>query len=531
MRTPSTLVVTLLTALVHPAYAQEWQWAHDGQSAAHASAGGVTVDGAGSGVVVGNYHDAITLDGTALSAPGMDAIYLARYAPDGSLQWAVTAAQSTSITAHSVHVGADGRIAVAGLYLQGALIGGTDSVHAVGDMDAFTAEYDAQGQLLWVRTMGGPGFDYGASVTHDPDGNVLMHGEEHISSWNFSASKLFVVKYDAYGNTLWTTYSDSFGTQHLANGIAMDAEGNSYITGCFFNALTLGPYVLDGGTPELTIYAASLTPEGTFRWARQAGAGGYGGGLGIAVDAEAHAYVSGFYRGNAAFGTHTLPGPTDPSYDAFLAKCDTDGTFLWAIGAGAPQVSDMGSAVAVTPEGHPVLAGSFGGTLHAGIWSVTGAGGSDAFVAEADAQGQILWLLACGGAGTDLPAAIAASAQGILVAGGVQGAVDVGPDIQLPGAAAVSRPFVALIKEADVSGVPEVGPVAPVLFPDPAEDRIRSSGARAGSDYRLLDDQGRLVGQGRYEADGIAVEGLAPGTYILVGSEAERTWRVPFVKR
>jgi hypothetical protein len=169
-----------------------------------------------------------------------------------------------------------------------------------------------------------------------------------------------------------------------ARAVAVDADGNSYVTGifsaslaCFFcgqpaifgagqpNATTLLP---DSGTRD--IFVAKYDPAGVLQWARRAGGGGADEAYGIAVDGAGNSYITGL-TGAADFGD----GVTLPDSGAFVAKYDGGGHALWAR---TLDPAGTGFAIAVDPAGatyvtgyapDPVLGGSV-----VTLWKVSAGG-------------------------------------------------------------------------------------------------------------------------------------------------------------
>ena len=67
-------------------------------------------------------------------------------------------------------------------------------------------------------------------------------------------------------------------------------------------------------------------------WAKKAGGTSNESGKSIAVDDNGNSYVTGYFYGSATFGTTTLTSSGD--YDIFVAKLDSNGNWLWAKQAG-----------------------------------------------------------------------------------------------------------------------------------------------------------------------------------------------------
>jgi hypothetical protein len=72
--------------------------------------------------------------------------------------------------------------------------------------------------------------------------------------------------------------------------------------------------------------------------------------------------------------------------DVFVAKLNADGTWAWATKAGGTG-TDYGNSVSALADGSSIVTGYFTGSAIFGSTSLTGAGGSDVFVAKINADG------------------------------------------------------------------------------------------------------------------------------------------------
>ena len=61
---------------------------------------------------------------------------------------------------------------------------------------------DANGDTLWTKAYGGAGFDAGYDIKQTPDGGYIIAGES--ASGGYVGAELWLLKTDAYGDTLWT---------------------------------------------------------------------------------------------------------------------------------------------------------------------------------------------------------------------------------------------------------------------------------------------------------------------------------------
>ncbi|TGE25085.1 T9SS type A sorting domain-containing protein [Hymenobacter aquaticus] len=153
----------------------------------------------------------------------------------------------------------------------------------------------------------------------------------------------------------------------------------------------------------------------------------------IATDAQGNTVVAGQFSGSIRFGTTTLTGTAD----AFVAKRDANGTWLWATQASGPD-SDYCADMLLDAQGQLYVVGSFSdgqrtlpSTATFGSTVLTTEGGADVFVARLDAAtGAWLWVRQAGygnkngttATGNDIGRAIAPDGQGgVLVAGNFNG--------------------------------------------------------------------------------------------------------------
>ena len=164
----------------------------------------------------------------------------------------------------------------------------------------------------------------------------------------------------------------------MGDGIAVDGAGNAYVTGYFKNTAHFGSHTLtsSGG---YDIFAAKLNPSGNWLWAVKAGGTSVDQGYGIAVDGAGNAYVTGRFEGTATFGSHTLT--STGSYDIFAARLNPSGTWQWAVKAGGTD-SDIGYGIAVDEAANAYVIGIFRGTATFGSHTMEAMGGTDIFVAK-----------------------------------------------------------------------------------------------------------------------------------------------------
>jgi len=102
------------------------------------------------------------------------------------------------------------------------------------NLDYATIKYDSRGNELWVARYNGPGnnIDEARALAVDNAGNVYVTGGSRSDRGNGIREDYATVKYDANGNQLWVArYGGPGDGDNMAEALAVDAEGNVYITG------------------------------------------------------------------------------------------------------------------------------------------------------------------------------------------------------------------------------------------------------------------------------------------------------------
>ena len=273
---------------------------------------------------------------------------------------------------------------------------------------------------LWAQSAGGTNHDHGYAVAVDNNGNTYVtgwfdgtvtFGSTTISSAGSGDRDIFVAKLDPEGNWLWA--KGAGGTdEDFGMDIAVDNNGNVYVTGRFWQTALFGNITLTNhGWTDL--FVAKLDSNGNWLWAKSAGGTGPESGEGITVDDLSNVYLTGSFQGTATFGTIQLT--SDGNSDIFIAKLDTNGNWLWAKRAGG-ECGAYGEDIAVDSTGNVYLTGYFGGwelgIISIGSTTLTSVGWTDIFVAKLNSSGSWLWAKGAGGLSSDYSRGIAVDSAG-----------------------------------------------------------------------------------------------------------------------
>src|SRR5262249_1499130 len=144
------------------------------------------------------------------------------------------------------------------------------------------------------------------------------------------------------------------------NTVSADGLGNAYVAG-----YTEGSLGATNAGP-LDVFLAKYDSNGNRLWIKQLGTSGSENGRGVTSGAFGNVYITGNTTGN-------LGAPNAGSDDAFLAKYDASGNFLWARQLGT-SAQDISKSVSADALGNVFISGRTYGNLAA-----TNLGSGDVF--------------------------------------------------------------------------------------------------------------------------------------------------------
>ncbi len=294
----------------------------------------------------------------------------------------------------------------------------TDDGLLVAVDDVTVVEGDG-GRLDWSTFLGGSSEDMGYAIAIDGDGNAWVTGATSSAGWtsggfdttyNGGPDDMFLAKISSEGQLLWSTYLGGSGSDQ-GRGIAIDDEANIWITGA-----TTSPGWISGGFNSTynggeDAFVVKLDPQGQILWSTYLGGSGDDRGLGIAVDADGDAWITG-RTGSDGWVSGGFNTAYQGGHDGFVAKVSADGQHLWSTYLGGAN-EDYGRAIAIDGNGNGWVVGqthSSGWT--AGGFQTTYRGGWDGFVASITPEGELRWSTYLGGSGHDYALGVAADPAG-----------------------------------------------------------------------------------------------------------------------
>jgi hypothetical protein len=415
-------ILSLLLPAALAAQTPSFRWAVSAGGAGPDKTRIVNVDRAGNVLLAGECTGPAKFGGLEIKGAGKLDFFVAKCDPRGKFLWARTGGGSATDRGYGVAADQDGNVYATGHYESADADFSGTKLALAGGYDAFVAKYDPAGKLLWIRTAGGAGYDYGHAIAIDPQGNAVVAGAVYgnasfgdVAIENPAGGHLFVAKYDPAGKLLWvkTTSGKTSGSGH---GVAVDGRGFIYVGG---SASGVGEF---GGRPIGVpkggdAVVAKLSPDGKVLWIAQNHGEPRCLVHEITCDAEGRVWASGMFTRKAMFGDETFSTTGEKDNDAFIAHYDTDGKLRWARVGQGPAV-DYGLGVATDGKGHSFLAGEFTDAFKLGGATLKSAGSTDIYVAAFDANGTLTWITRAGGEKGENAYSIVHDGRGHLILGG-----------------------------------------------------------------------------------------------------------------
>lgn len=222
----------------------------------------------------------------------------------------------------------------------------------------------------------------------------------------------FIAKFTPDGQSLvYSTYLGGSGNDE-ATGVAVDANGNAYVTGgtasSNFPISDALQSTFGGGSDA---FVTKLSPTGALLYSTYLGGLNIDASQDIVVDASGNAYIVGF-TASLNFPTKTpIQGPNftfnGASSDAFITKLSADGrSLVYSTYFGGSDFENLtSSAIAVATNGEAVITGETRSDdlpIANAAQSTFGGGVNDVFIARLNTAGSALvYSTYLGGSGDD----------------------------------------------------------------------------------------------------------------------------------
>lgn len=210
-----------------------------------------------------------------------------------------------------------------------------DTTHN-GKHDAFITKLNRAGaKLVYSTFLGGKDHDESGGIAVDNEGNAYITGwtdsydfpttyDSYKTSKNYGGDDIFITKLNTKGSELVYSTFLGGGGDDRGNDIAVDGDGNAYITGWTRsrNFPTYSDAYDQGYSGDHDIFITRLNPAGTgLLYSTYLGGSGGEHGNGISLEGRNHVYVTGWtWSSDFPITTGIFDTHYSGDHDVFICK-------------------------------------------------------------------------------------------------------------------------------------------------------------------------------------------------------------------
>jgi uncharacterized repeat protein (TIGR01451 family) len=301
-----------------------------------------------------------------------------------------------------------------------------------GGTDLFITKQSVNGNLLWVKQIGGSDIDMARAITINPSGYIEIVGDFRgtvdfdpgagvqnlIGGTNGDG---FILRLTEDGSFVSVRQFTTAATGRvLIRDIATDHAGNLILAMNFANTIDIdpGPAVVNLTSSGSDLVICKFLPSGILSWTKLIANPSTSWPNAIIIDQQDNIVYGGYFNGTMDFdpGAGVFNLTSDGSSDGFVSKLSPQGDFIWA-----KQFRNTGLAVVsslVSDAGDNIYAAGFfdGNNTDfdpgAGTSLVSSYGDRDAFAVKLTKEGDFGWASRFGGTAADQSGAIAVGTDG-----------------------------------------------------------------------------------------------------------------------
>lgn len=331
---------------------------------------------------------------------------------------------------------------------------GTSQITATGTNGLALVKYDADGNFIWAKEVGGYQIlnsnYYGFDIDTDTDDIYITGGYSGTFDFDPGAGTtnatsggsddIFVSKFNSDGEFVWVKTMVGSGSVQDTGFNVLVGENHIYISG-FARS---NPFDIDpgAGTTELErfghldAYIAKFEFDGDFVWGLSMGSETFGDLPTYQyLDENENIYTAGAYReamnvGDAGAGDIILPD-TGTNYSAYITKHNSSGELQWAKSFHSASANEYAQAVDADDNGNLYIAIEFYGVVDldpgAGTEEYTPVGTNDLAIVKLDSDGDFVWAKQLSGSGAELVRSLSIENDKLYVSGSFPSTVDFDP--------------------------------------------------------------------------------------------------------
>lgn len=252
-----------------------WATSAAGASGGSDKSESIAVDKLGNSYITGSFNSSsLNFGGVVINKVSNFNMFVAKYSPLGNVIWAKRTKGTGDSYGYAVAIDPQMNCFVSGSF-KNTILFGTNTLTSAGNQDIFIAKYAPDSTVLWsLSATGGTLLDAGSKLASDSYGYCYATGYFNSDSirfgnWNLinngsGFQDIYLTVIDPYGNIQW---AKSIGGTHndYPNAIAVDADRNPIIGGVLASdSIIIGSQTLysAGSSDFLIVKSANSPPSG-----------------------------------------------------------------------------------------------------------------------------------------------------------------------------------------------------------------------------------------------------------------------------
>ncbi len=318
------------------------EWTRVFRGPGHASSRAIAVDEAGNILAAGDYSNWTDFDPGRREdihrTNGDGSAFVAKLSASGSYIWARSFPGDATDVGEGLATGPSGEVVAVGIFRGETDFDpgeGRDMRRTAGEDDVFVVKLNADGDLEWVYTIGGVGYDFARDVAIDDDGNAYVVGSFRFTvdfdpkgqgdvreALEFDG---YVLKLAADGDVVWVRVIAGSGSA-FPEGVALRPDGLLATTGSFTGLSDFDPGEgVDERTGRTDVFITLLSTDGEYIGSDVLGGSESEKGRRAAFDPEGNLLVAGTFSSldcdfDPTTGVDIRSAVTDDDPDIFTTK-------------------------------------------------------------------------------------------------------------------------------------------------------------------------------------------------------------------
>lgn len=273
-----------------------------------------------------------------------------------------------------------------------------------GQNDYWLAKLDATGNIIWQKSFGYQGADYGISVIQTNDSGYLVSGVLDVTASNgegntrqansrHAGGDYWALKLDNNGNIQWSKYYGGLLTDTPQGIVETNDNGFIIIGGTDSNDTNIS-----NNLGSYDFWVVKVNGTGAIVWEKSFGGEEIDEAWSITKTNDGNFIIVGDTRSNDQDVTNN-----NGAADIWVIKISTDGDLLWEKNLGGTSF-DVARHVTKTQDGGFLIAGS---SRSSDIDVLQNKGQNDALTIKVDSNGNIEWENTVGGTDIDFAYGVA----------------------------------------------------------------------------------------------------------------------------